>query len=117
MLRGGEGESVKPLELFDLVFVLALTQCTALMAEDPTWEGLARGLLVLAVLWWAWVGYAWLTSVIDPEEGPVFAVMAASLVCALRSGLWPSCPVTAGRTSSARRAGSWRPVTSQSATG
>ena len=31
-----EGENVTPLELFfDLVFVLALTQCTALMAADP----------------------------------------------------------------------------------
>jgi len=40
------GESVTPLELFfDLVFVLALTQCTALMADDPTWGGLARGLI------------------------------------------------------------------------
>ena len=39
-----ERESVTPLELFfDLVFVLALTQCTALMAETPTWEGLAQG--------------------------------------------------------------------------
>ncbi len=77
-----------PLELFfDLVFVLAFTQCTALMAADPTWEGLARGLLVLGVLWWAWVGYAWLTSVIDPEEGivrlAIFASMAALLVVAL----------------------------------
>ena len=36
---------VTPLELFfDLVFVLALTQCTALMARDPTWEGIGRGL-------------------------------------------------------------------------
>jgi low temperature requirement protein LtrA len=83
-----EGERVTPLELFfDLVFVLALTQCTVLMADDPTWAGLARGLLVLAVLWWSWVGYAWLTSVVDPEEGAVrlaiFAAMAALLVCAL----------------------------------
>ena len=32
-----EGERVGPLELFfDLVFVLAITQCTALMAKDPT---------------------------------------------------------------------------------
>ena len=39
-----EGETVEPLELyFDLVFVLAFTQCTALMAADPTWEGIARG--------------------------------------------------------------------------
>lgn len=83
-----EDARVTPLELFfDLVFVLALTQCTALMAANPTWEGLARGLLVLAVLWWSWVGYAWLTSVVDPEEGAVrliiFAAMAALLVASL----------------------------------
>jgi low temperature requirement protein LtrA len=83
-----EAEQVTPLELFfDLVFVLALTQCTALMADQPTWEGIAKGLLVLGVLWWSWVGYAWLTSVVDPEEGAVrlsmFAAMAGLLVVAL----------------------------------
>jgi low temperature requirement protein LtrA len=81
-------ERVTPLELFfDLVFVLAITQCTALMAATPTWEGLARGVLALGVLWWSWVGYAWLTSVVDPEEGAVrlamFAAMAGLLVVAL----------------------------------
>jgi low temperature requirement protein LtrA len=81
-------ERVTPLELFfDLVFVLALTQCTALMAAVPSWEGLAQSMLILGVLWWAWVGYAWLTSVVDPEEGTVrfaiFAAMAAFLVAAL----------------------------------
>ena len=83
-----EEERVTPLELFfDLVFVLAITQCTALMAGDPTWTGLAKGLAVLAVLWWSWGGYAWLTSVVDPEEGAVrivlFGAMAALLVAAL----------------------------------
>jgi len=83
-----DGERVTPLELFfDLVFVLALTQCTTLIAHTPTWEGMLKGLLVLGVLWWSWVGYAWLTSVLDPEEGAVrlamFAAMAAFLVCAL----------------------------------
>jgi low temperature requirement protein LtrA len=83
-----EGERVTPLELFfDLVFVLALTQCTALMSHNPTWEGLAQGLLVLGMLWWAWVGYSWLTSVVDPEEGAVrlviFGAMAALLVVSL----------------------------------
>ena len=86
MLR--DDERVTPLELFfDLVFVLAITQCTALMANDPTWTGIARGVLVLGLLWWSWVGYAWLTSVVDPEEGAVrlaiFAAMAALLVAAL----------------------------------
>jgi low temperature requirement protein LtrA len=81
-------ERVTPLELFfDLVFVLAITQCTALMAAEPTWEGIAKGVLVLWVLWWSWCGYAWLTSVVDPEEGAVrlviFAAMAGLLVAAL----------------------------------
>jgi low temperature requirement protein LtrA len=83
-----EGEMVSPLELFfDLVFVLAFTQCTALMADEPTWEGLAKGLLVLGVLWWSWVGYAWITSIVDPEDDAVrlviFAAMAALLIVAL----------------------------------
>jgi low temperature requirement protein LtrA len=83
-----EESRVTPLELFfDLVFVLALTQCTALMADDPTWEGIAKGMLVLGVMWWSWVAYAWLTSVVNPEEGAVrlvmFAAMAAFLVVAL----------------------------------
>ena len=83
-----DGEQVTPLELFfDLVFVLALTQCTTLIVRTPTWEGMLKGLLVLGMLWWSWGGYAWLTSVVDPEEGSVrlamFAAMAAFLVAAL----------------------------------
>jgi low temperature requirement protein LtrA len=81
-------DRVLPLELFfDLVFVLAITQCTALMSQHTTWTGLGQGLLVLALLWWSWVGYAWLTSVIDPEEGGVrialFAAMAGFLIASI----------------------------------
>ncbi len=75
--RGG----VKPLELFfDLVFVIAFTQCTALMAHDPSWGGLLRGVVVLAVVWWAWVCFAWLTSQVDPEEGSVRIIMLLVMV-------------------------------------
>jgi low temperature requirement protein LtrA len=81
-------ERVSPLELFfDLVFVFAITQVTALMSEHPTWEGLAQGMLVLGAIWWAWVAYAWMTNVLDTDEGlvrlSVFAVMATMLVVAL----------------------------------
>jgi low temperature requirement protein LtrA len=81
-------ERVSPLELFfDLVFVFALTQVTAMMAAEPTWEGLAKGMLVLAALWWAWGAYAWLTNYINTDEGRerllVFGSMAAMLVAAL----------------------------------
>jgi low temperature requirement protein LtrA len=83
-----EGEKVKFLELFfDLVFVLAFTQCTALMVEQHSWPGVVQGMLVLAVLWWSWAGYAWLTSVLDPDEGAVrfamFGAMAALVIVGL----------------------------------
>ena len=42
--RCARRDRVTPLELFfDLVFVLALTQCTALMADEPTWNGRREG--------------------------------------------------------------------------
>jgi low temperature requirement protein LtrA len=67
---------VTPLELFfDLVFVFAFTQVTTLLLEDVTWGGFGRGLLVLAVLWWAWASYAWLTNTADLDSGLVLAVI------------------------------------------
>ena len=81
-------QRVTPLELFfDLVFVFAITQVTAFMAKDPTWEGMVRGLLILAVIWWAWAAYAWLTDTLDTEKDRVrlmmFAAMGAMFVVAL----------------------------------
>jgi len=83
-----DGATVTPLELFfDLVFVLALTRCSALMGSEHLWRNVAQGLLVLAVLWWAWVGYAWLTSLVDPDEWlprlVLFVAMAGMLVMAI----------------------------------
>ena len=77
--RGGEHQ-VTPLELFfDLVFVFAITQVTSLLAHNPTWSGVLHGTLVLVALWWAWTGYAWLTSTMDVDEGGVRLVMLASM--------------------------------------
>ena len=82
-------DRVLPLELFfDLVFVLAITQCTTLMSRNPTWAGLGQGMLVLALLWWSWTGYAWLTSVIDPEEGGVRIALFAAMASTLRTPSW-----------------------------
>jgi low temperature requirement protein LtrA len=83
-----EEANVTPIELFfDLVFVFSLTQVTALMAEDLSVRGLLRGMLVLALLWWCWVGYAWLGNVLRADEGvgrvAMFGAMAAMLVLAL----------------------------------
>ena len=62
-------QRVTPLELFfDLVFVFALTQVTGFLADHLTWVGMIQGSALLAVLWWAWGGYAWLTNAVPAEE-------------------------------------------------
>jgi low temperature requirement protein LtrA len=83
-----EEARVTPIELFfDLVFVFSVTQVTALMADDLSVHGLVRGMLVLALLWWSWVGYAWLGNVVRADEGlgrvAMFGAMAAMFVLAL----------------------------------
>ncbi len=75
-----EHASVTPLELFfDLVFVFAITQVSALMAADLTGRGVLRGLLVLGLLWWSWVGYAWLGNVVRADEGAPRMVLLAAM--------------------------------------
>ncbi len=67
------------LELFfDLVFVFALTQVTAFMAKDPSPERLLQGMLMMGLLWWCWVSYAWLGNVVKADEGaPRLAMLTA----------------------------------------
>ena len=73
--------------LFDLVFVFAFTQVTQLMADDPTWRGALRALVLLALLWWAWCSYAWLGNQARADEGVVrltmIVAMAAMFIVAL----------------------------------
>src|SRR5262245_61977409 len=80
MEQTAEDQSVTTLELFfDLVFVFALTQITALMAADLTWHGVLRGVLLIGLLWWSWIGYAWLTNVVRADEGVVRVVLLAAM--------------------------------------
>src|SRR4028118_222702 len=88
--RNPEERRVMPLELFfDLVFVFAITQVTAFLSDHPTRAGLVQGLALLAALWWAWVGYSWLTNnAVRAEEATparlvVLAAMAAMLIASL----------------------------------
>jgi low temperature requirement protein LtrA len=77
-----------PLELFfDLVFVFAITQVTGFISADPTWTRLVEGLAVLAVLWWAWVSYAWLGNAAASDEGPVRVVLLAAMAAMLVTSL------------------------------
>ena len=84
----GDRTAVTPLELFfDLVFVFAITQITDLMAEDPTVGDVFRGVLVIGVLWWTWVGYSWLGNIARADEGIIrvgmFVAMGGVFVAAI----------------------------------
>src|SRR4051794_1102896 len=79
---------VTPLELFfDLAMVFAFTQVTRFLVADPTWGGVLRGGLILAVLWWAWTIYAWFTSTLNVDEGTVRLAMLAAMGAMLFVGL------------------------------
>jgi low temperature requirement protein LtrA len=78
-------QKVTPLELFfDLAFVFAITQVTAMMAEGTTtWGDIGRGMLILAAIWWAWGGYAWLTNFLATDEGAIRAAIFVSMTAML----------------------------------
>ena len=82
MRATGEGHRVTNLELFfDLVFVFvfAFTQVNELVAEEESGRAALRGILLIAILWWAWCSYAWLGNQARADEG----VLRAALIVAM----------------------------------
>jgi low temperature requirement protein LtrA len=69
---------------FDLVYVFAITQLTHFLAENLSWQGALRAVLLLFAVWWAWMYTAWVTNWLHPDVRAVrtalFGVMLASLV-------------------------------------
>ena len=87
---------VSTLELFfDLVFVFAITQVSHLFGHAHGAIDFVRAFFVLAVVWWMYGGYAWLTSNVGTvhlvNRVLLLSAMAAFLVIAIR------IPAVAGR--------------------
>lgn len=83
-----ESHNVTKFELFfDLVFVFAFTQVTGLMAHEHSFLGVLQGMIILGLLWWSWVSFAWLANQTRADEGIVrfglSAVMVAVFIAAL----------------------------------
>jgi len=73
--------------LWDLVFVFAVTQTTTLVANDLTWRGFAHGLIVLALVWWAWSAYVWAANAEDEEARALRAILLLAMLLAFVAGL------------------------------
>jgi low temperature requirement protein LtrA len=68
---------------FDLVFVLVVTQLSALLVDDLTVSGAAKTLFLLLVAWWAWIYTTWGTNWFDPDRGPVRAVLVLGMLASM----------------------------------
>ncbi|MET9435141.1 low temperature requirement protein A [Streptomyces sp. NPDC006551] len=84
MVATGDDHRVTPAELFfDLVFVYAITQVTALMAAAPSPVRVVGAMVVLALLWWCWCCFAWLGNVVRADSGALFAVLVTVMTVVL----------------------------------
>jgi len=77
-----------PVELlWDLVFVFAVTQVTTLIANDLTWAGFGHGLIVLALVWWAWSAFVWAANAEDERSRALRAILLLGMLLVFVAGL------------------------------
>jgi low temperature requirement protein LtrA len=77
-----------PIELlWDLVFVFAITQVTALLSHDLTWTGLGHSLLVLALVWWAWSAFVWAANAADDDSTALRPILLLGMLLIFVAGL------------------------------
>ncbi len=82
--RASEPQPVTYVELFfDLVFVFAVTQLTALTAHDLTPGGILRSILLGWLIWWAWTQFTWTLNPADTTHPTVRVVTLAATAVAL----------------------------------
>src|SRR3954464_14058604 len=79
---------VSTLELFfDLVFVFTITQLAEMLGDHLDMSTVGNVVLILAVVWWMYSGYAWLTNAVAPSSTTrrtlLLTGMAGFLVMAL----------------------------------
>jgi low temperature requirement protein LtrA len=87
-----------PVELlWDLVFVFAVTQVTTLLAHDASWERLGEGMLVLALVWWAWSAFVWAANAHPADSRTLRSCLLAGTVLIFVVGL--ALPNAFGRNS------------------
>jgi low temperature requirement protein LtrA len=94
------GQGVTMLELFfDLVFVFTITQLTGVVRDSHGATGYLHAGAILAITWWMYDGYAWLSNNVGPNTLSTripmligmtgFLVMAIATPDAFGSAGWP----------------------------
>jgi low temperature requirement protein LtrA len=77
-----------PVELlWDLVFVFAVTQVTTLIANDLTWPGFAHGMIVIALVWWAWSAFVWAANAEEEDSRTLRAILLLGMLLVFVAGV------------------------------
>jgi low temperature requirement protein LtrA len=77
-----------PIELlWDLVFVFAITQVTALLSHDLTWTGFGHAMLVIALVWWAWSAFVWGANAAEADSPTLTMILLAGMLLIFVTGL------------------------------
>jgi low temperature requirement protein LtrA len=77
-----------PVELlWDLVFVFSVTQVTTLIATDLTWTGFEHGLIMLALVWWAWSAFVWAANAEEEQSRALRAILLLGMLLVFVAGL------------------------------
>ena len=84
----GSERRTSPVELlWDLVFVFAITEVSVLLGHHLSWAGVGRGLIVLALIWWAWSAFVWAANAHDTASPTLQLALLAGLVLIFLAGL------------------------------
>jgi low temperature requirement protein LtrA len=86
-LTGAERRTTPVELLWDLAFVYAITQVTALLVHHLTWTGFFHGMVILALVWWAWSAFVWAANAQDEDSATMQLALLASLVLIFVAGL------------------------------
>ena len=86
-LTGTERRTTPVELLWDLAFVFAITQVTHFLLFHLTWGGFLRGMILLALVWWAWSAFVWAANAQEEDSGTMQLALLASLVLIFIAGL------------------------------
>ncbi|CAN5920885.1 low temperature requirement protein A [soil metagenome] len=83
MVRATRPQGATFIELFfDLVFVFAVTQVTAVLEEHLTAVGLVQAVLVFWLVWWAWTQFTWTLNAANTEHSGIELLTMAAVAAA-----------------------------------
>jgi low temperature requirement protein LtrA len=68
---------------FDLVFVFAFSRLVYLLVHEPTWQGIGKFALLLAMIWLPWTQFTWSANAVAGNTRPVRSLFLVATIASL----------------------------------